>query len=189
LRYPTDPYPLLAGKPASLCPWVLIPVWTAFPSADSYGSSVTIGLSPGGHPAVHSCNTSQREGGGPLMPCPRSWRGAGPSEGAQAVRLPGLRVPLAVRRWSQRPSTDRLALDCRQLSLRHVTRVSPSNGFCVFAPPSVFSAGSCPLTLSGAGKPLTQGYPLHPSHLRWGCCMNYCGAPDAGGSQLHAFYR
>jgi hypothetical protein len=25
---------------------------------------------------------------------------------------------------------------------------------------------------------LTQGSPLHPSHLRWGCCMNYCGAPD-----------
>src|SRR5436305_1745679 len=28
--------------------------------------------------------------------------------------------------------------------------------------------------------------PLHPSHLRWGCCMHYCGAPDAGGSQVQA---
>src|SRR2546425_6424689 len=41
------------------------------------------------------------------------------------------------------------------------------------------SACSCPLALSGSGEPLTQGCPLNPSHLRWGCCMNYYGAPEA----------
>ena len=121
------------------------------------------------------------------MPCPRSWRGAAPSEGAQAVRWPVLRVHLALRRWSQRPSIDRRALDCRQLSCRHVTRVSPSNSFSVCSLFSALSAGVCPLVLSGSGKPLTHGSPLHPSHLRWGCCMNYCGAPDAGGSQVQCF--
>jgi hypothetical protein len=120
------------------------------------------------------------------MPCPRSLRGAEPSEGAQSVRLPVLRVHLALRRCSQRPSIDRMALDFRQFSFRHVTRVSPSNSFSVFSLFSALSAGSCPLALSGSGKPLTQGSPLNPSHLRWGCCMHYCGAPDAGGSQLQA---
>ena len=66
------------------------------------------------------------------MPCPRSLRGAGPSEGAQALRLPGLRVHLAVRRWSQRPNIDRMGLDFRQSSFRHVTRVLPNNGVSVF---------------------------------------------------------
>src|SRR5262245_59056559 len=56
-------------------------------------------------------------------------------------------------------------------------------------PCPALSAGSCPLALSGSGKPLTQGSPLNPSHLRWGCCMNYCGAPDAGGSQVQRFVR
>ena len=45
-RYHTDPYPLLAGKPASLRHGALRPLETVFPSADSYGSSVTLGLSP-----------------------------------------------------------------------------------------------------------------------------------------------
>src|SRR5438067_8737905 len=49
------------------------------------------------------------------------------------------------------------------------------------------SACSCPLALSGSGEPLTQGSPLNPSHLRWGCCMTYCGAPEAGGSQVQRF--
>jgi hypothetical protein len=123
------------------------------------------------------------------MPCPRSLRGAEPSEGAQSVRLPVLRVHLALRRCSQRPSIDRMALDFRQFSFRHVTRVSPSNSFSVFSLFSALSAGSCPLALSGSGKPLTQGSPLNPSHLRWGCCMHYCGAPDAGGSRLHTLVR
>jgi hypothetical protein len=118
------------------------------------------------------------------MPFPHSLRGAGLAEVAQAVRLPGRRVHLAVRRCRQRPSMDRWALDFRQCSFRHVTRVSPSNSFSVFSPFSALSAGSCPLALSGSGKPLAQGSPLNPSHLRWGCCMNYCGAPDAGGSQV-----
>ena len=83
----------------------------------------------------------------------------------------------ALRRWSQRPYIDRMGLDFRQCSFRHVTRVSPSRGFSVFSPLSALPAGSCPLALSGSGKPLTQGYPLNPSHLRWGCFMNYCGAP------------
>jgi hypothetical protein len=68
------------------------------------------------------------------MPYPHALRGAGPSEGAQALRLPVLRVHLAVRRWSQRPNIDRMALDFRQSSFRHVTRVSPHNGFSVFSP-------------------------------------------------------
>ena len=123
------------------------------------------------------------------MPCPRSLRGAGPSEVAQAVRLHVRNVHLAVRRCSQRPSNDRMALDFRPSSFHHVTRVSPSSGFSVFTPLSALSAGSCPLVLSGSGKPLTQGYPLNPSHLQWGGCMNYCGAPDAVGSRLHAVYR
>ena len=123
------------------------------------------------------------------MPFPHSLRGAGPSEVAQAVRLPGRRVHLAVRRRRQRPSIDRWALDFRQSSFRHVTRVSPSNSFGVFSLFSALSAGSCPLALSGSGKPLTQGSPLNPSHLRWGCCMNYCGAPDAGGSQVQRLVR
>src|SRR5262245_7024962 len=123
------------------------------------------------------------------MPSPPSLGGAGLAEVAQTVRLPGRRIPLALRRWSQRPSIDRLALDFRQFSFRHVTRVSPSTGFSVFSPLSALPAGSCPLTLSSLGKPLTQGSPLNPSHLRWGCCMNYCGAPDAGGSQVQCVVR
>ena len=123
------------------------------------------------------------------MPSPPSLGGAGLAEVAQAVRLPGRRVHLAVRRCRQRPSIDRWALDFRQSSFRHVTRVSPSHGFSVFSPFSALSAGSCSLALSGSGKPLTQGSPLNPSHLRWGCCMNYCGAPDAGGSQLQRLVR
>jgi hypothetical protein len=123
------------------------------------------------------------------MPFPYSLHGAGPSEVAQAVRVPVRRVHLALRRCRQRPSIDRWALDFRQSSLRHVTRVSPSNSFSVFSPFSALSAGSCPLALSGSGKPLTQGSPLNPSHLRWGYCMNYCGAPDAGGSQVQRVVR
>jgi hypothetical protein len=121
------------------------------------------------------------------MPFPPSLGGAGPAEVAQAVRLPGRRVHLALRRCSQAPSIDRWALDSKQYSFRHVTRVSLSHGFSVFSPFSALSAGSCPLALSGSGKPLTQGSPLHPSHLRWGCCMHYCGAADAGGSQVQCF--
>src|SRR4029450_5389473 len=131
-------------------------------------------------------STSEREVGGPLMPCPHSLRGAGPSEGAPSLRLPVLRVHLAVRRCSQRPNIDRMALDFRQSSFRHVMRVSPSNGVSVFSPFPALSAGSCPLALSGSGKPLTQGCPLNPSHLRWGCCMNYRGAPEAIGGRLQA---
>src|SRR2546425_4067606 len=123
------------------------------------------------------------------MPSPPSLGGAGLSEVAQAVRLPVRRVHLAFRRCRQRPSIDRWALDFRQYSFRHVTRVSPSHGFSVFAPFPALSACSCSLTLSGSGKPLTQGSPLNPSHLRWGCCRNYCGAPDAGGSRLQAVVR
>jgi hypothetical protein len=123
------------------------------------------------------------------MPSPPSLGGAGLSEVAQAVRLPVRRVHLAFRRCRQRPSIDRWALDFRQYSVRHVTRVSPSHGFSVFAPFPALSACSCSLTLSGSGKPLTQGSPLNPSHLRWGCCRNYCGAPDAGGSQVQRFVR
>src|SRR2546425_3287490 len=51
-------------------------------------------------------------------------------------------------------------------------------------PFSALSACSCSLALSGSGKPLTLGSPLNPTHLRWGCCMHYCGAPDVGGGQL-----
>src|SRR5262249_24997574 len=123
------------------------------------------------------------------MPSPHSLCGAGLAEVAQTVRLPGRRIHLALRRCRQRPSIDRLALDFRQFSFRHVTRVSPSTGFSVFSPLSALPAGSCPLTLSSLGKPLTQGSPLHPSHLRWGCCMHYCGAPDAGGSQVQPHVR
>ena len=123
------------------------------------------------------------------MPFPYSLHGAGPSEVAHAVRLPVRRVHLALRRCRQRPSIDRWALDFKQSSFRHVTRVSPSHSFSVFSPCSALPAGSCPLALSSLGEPLTQGSPLNPSHLRWGCCKNYCGAPDAGGSQLHAFWR
>ena len=138
---------------------------------------------------MHSHHTSQREVGGPLMPSPPSLGGAGLSEVAQSLRLSWRRVHLAVRRWSQRPNIDRMALDFKQCSFRRVTRVSPSSSFSVFSPLSALTAGSCPLALSGSGKPLTQECPLNPSHLRWGCCMNYCGAPEAVGSQLHAFVR
>ena len=99
------------------------------------------------------------------MPFPHSLRGAGLAEVAQAVRLPGRRVHLAVRRCRQRLSIDRWALDFKQGSFRHVTRVSPSHGFSVFSPLPALSAGACPLALSGSGKPLTQGSPLNPSHL------------------------
>ena len=123
------------------------------------------------------------------MPSPPSLGGAGPAEVAQALRLPVRRVRLAVRRCRQRPSIDRWALDFKQCSFRHVTRVSPSNSFSVFSPFPALSAGSCPLALSSLGEPLTQGCPLNPSHLRWGCYMNYCGAPEAGGGRLHAQVR
>ena len=105
-----------------------------------------------------SCNTSQREGGGPRLPSPHALRGAGLSEVAQAVRLAWRSVPLAVRRCRPRPAMDRMGLDCRPSSLRQVTRVSPRHGVSVFAPCSALPAGACPLALSGAGEPLTQGY-------------------------------
>ena len=92
------------------------------------------------------------------MPSPPSLGGAGLSEVAQSLRLYWRRVHLAVRRCSQRPYIDRLALDFRQCSFRHITRVSLSNGFSVFSPFSALSACSCPLALSGSGEPLTQGY-------------------------------
>ena len=123
------------------------------------------------------------------MPSPPSLGGAGPAEVAQAVRLPVRRVHLAVRRCRQRPAIDRWALDFKPCSFRHVTRGSPSHSFSVFSPFSALSAGSCSLALSSLGEPLTQGCPLNPSHLRWGCCMNYCGAPDAGGSQVQHLVR
>ena len=123
------------------------------------------------------------------MPSPPSLGGAGLAEVAQAVRFPGRRVHLALRRYSERPSIDRWALDCRQSSFRRVTRVSPRHSFSVFSPCSALSACSCSLALSGPGKPLTLGSPLNPTHLRWGCCMNYCGAPDAGGSQRRVEVR
>ncbi len=85
------------------------------------------------------------------MPSPPSLGGAGLSEVAQSLRWYWLRVHLALRRCSQRPNIDRLALDFRQFSFRHVTRVSPSNGFSVFSPFPALSAGSCPLALSGLG--------------------------------------
>jgi hypothetical protein len=66
------------------------------------------------------------------MPSPPSWGGAGLAEVAQAVRMPGRRVHLALRRWSQRPAIDRWALDFRQLSFRHVTRVLPSHDGSIF---------------------------------------------------------
>ena len=67
------------------------------------------------------------------MPSPLSLSGAGLTEVAQAVRWPERRVHLALRRCSQRPSNDRLALDFRQYSFRHVTRVSPSHDVSVFS--------------------------------------------------------
>ena len=85
------------------------------------------------------------------MPSPPSLGGAGLSEVAQSLRSYWLRVHLAVKRCRQRPSIDRLALDFRQFSFRHVTRVAPSNGFSVFSPSPALSAGSCPLALSGLG--------------------------------------
>src|SRR5713101_632131 len=83
-------------------------------------------------------------------------------------------------------TTPALTASVRIWACAIVTRVSPSNGFSVFSPLSVLLAGACPLALSGLGEPLTQGSPLNPSHLRWGCCMNSCGAPEAGGGQVQA---
>ena len=51
------------------------------------------------------------------MPCPHSLRGAGPAEVAQAVRLPGRRVHLALRRWRQRPSMDRMGIGLQAVEL------------------------------------------------------------------------
>jgi hypothetical protein len=107
------------------------------------------------------------------MPSTPSLGGAGLAEVAQAVRFPGQRVHLAIRRWSERPSINRWALDFRQSRFHRVTRVSPSHSCSVFSPCSALSACSCSLALLGPGKPLTLGSPLHPTHLRWGCCMNY----------------
>jgi len=76
------------------------------------------------------------------MPSPPSLGGAGLAEVAQAVRFPGRRVHLALRRYSERPSIDRWALDCRQSSFRRVTRVSPRHSFSVFSPCSALSACS-----------------------------------------------
>ena len=66
------------------------------------------------------------------MPSPPSLGGAGPAEVAPALRLPVRRVHLAVRRWRQRPSIDRWALDFKPSSFRHITRVLPSNDVSVF---------------------------------------------------------
>ena len=66
------------------------------------------------------------------MPSPPSLGGAGLAEVAQAVRCPGRRVHLALRRCSQRPSKARWALDVRQSSGRPVTRVLPRHEVSVF---------------------------------------------------------
>src|SRR5437763_15345052 len=80
-----------------------------------------------------------------------------------------------------------IGLQAIQLSPYHAGLAEPR---CKrLLPFPALSACSCPLALSGSGKPLTQGDPLNPSHLRWGCCINYCGAPDAGGSRLQAVVR
>jgi len=90
------------------------------------------GSHPGGHPAVPPSRTSAREVGGPCMPVPPSVGGAGPAAVAQPVRVPGRRVPLALRRCRQRPSMDRWALDFKPASFRHRTRVVPSPDGSVF---------------------------------------------------------
>ena len=66
------------------------------------------------------------------MPFPPSLGGAGPAEVAPAVRLPERRVHLAVRRCRQRPSIDRWALDFKQSSFRHITRVLQGRALHVF---------------------------------------------------------
>ena len=91
---------------------------------------------------------SQPEGGGPRLPSPPSLGGAGLSAVAPSLRWSWRSSHLALRRWSPRPSLDQWALDCRQESLRQITRVSPSHGRSVFAPCPAGSAGSCPLALS-----------------------------------------
>jgi hypothetical protein len=181
------PVPPLAREACCPSPWGFIPCGRLSRPPTTTAAPCPEGSHPVGHPAVHSCNTCEREGGGPLLPAPPSLGGAGLAAVAQAVRLSVRRVHLAVRRCRQRPSIDRWAWDFKHCSFRHVTRVSPSHGFSVFSPLPALSAGACPLALSGSGKPLTQGSPLNPSHLRWGCCLNYCGAPDAGGSQVQRF--
>jgi hypothetical protein len=133
---------------------------------------------------VHSHTTVPRDVGGTGMPAPPALGGAGLAEVTQAVCLSMRSIPLALRRCHQRHSSDRWAVDLRQSSLRHGTRVSPSNSVRAFSLFSALLTGSCPLALSRVGEPLTPGSPLHPSHLRWGCCLHYCGAPDAGGNQV-----
>src|SRR5215510_11996910 len=75
-------------------------------------------------------------------------------------------------------------LQAVELSLCHAGLAEPR--YKRLLPFSALSACSCSLALSGPGKPLPLGSPLNPTHLRWGCCMHYCGAPDAGGSRLQA---
>ncbi len=75
-----------------------------------------------------------------------------------------------------------IGLQAIQLSPYHTGLAKPRRKRLLPFP--ALSAYSCPLALSGSSEPLIQGSPLNPSHLRWGCCMTYCGAPDAGGSQV-----
>jgi hypothetical protein len=126
------PVPPLAREACCPSPWGFIPCGRLSRPPTTTAAPCPEGSHPVGHPAVHSCNTCEREGGGPLLPAPPSLSGAGLAAVAQAVRLPVRRGHLALRRCRQRPSIDRWALDFRQCSFRHVTRVLPSHDISVF---------------------------------------------------------
>ena len=164
-------------------------LWLAVPASDYYAHSVPLGLAPrrpsrSAHPPhVAACGRRSP----PAFPAllgrcwPRSARSGRPLAGA--TRPPGSETlsPEALH------GPMGLGLQAVELSPGHAGLAEPR---CQrLLPCSAFSAGSGPLALSGPGAPLPLGSPRHPTHLRWGCCLYYCGAPDAGGNRLHAFVQ
>jgi hypothetical protein len=81
-----------------------------------------------------------------------------------------------------RPGPRGMGLSAVELAPGHAGLAEPRSQRRL--PCSAFSAGACALALAGAGQPLPLGSPLHPTPLRWGCCMHYCGAPAAGSRQV-----
>src|SRR5262245_59932782 len=140
-------------------------LWLACPAPDSYDHAVPRGLSPrrpsrrAAPPPVRACRRRSTPAGPALMG--RGWtrRGRADRPLAWTTRPPG--GPTLAPEALQGPLG--MGLEAIPLSPYHAGLAGPR---CKrLLPLPACAACPCPLTLAGAGKPLTHGSPLHPSHL------------------------